>query len=392
MVFRKKRVIEIQRKERYESAGKLEDVIRKEIEKIEKKLDDEKKDQANHIFKLNSYRSNPDYLKGIPEEKCRLVVLFDSESQAKTLCFQPSQSKWMRLEGLETSHFIAKTTKELHDNENACLKQYDRELRTRIENTSTFPYSVHGLVRADRGGGNYLTGTGILIGPDLVLTATHNIYDYKGTKQQIKDIVLIPGINEQVIPFGVFKLLESYVPKDFLTSWEKEDYALLVLDGAPGTLAGFFGLHVAHKEIIKEKRKKLNVIGYPGYVRTKVERKKLKVLTSKGRHQLWGMEGEGWLEADEENGNFLIHYPDMMTTSGQSGSGEFYHDEATNQYYIIGIHILRSLEENGYSSATWITRQRFDQIKEWISQARKALIYLEEYHNQIKMEKLSSRT
>jgi hypothetical protein len=48
-----------------------------------------------------------------------------------------------------------------------------------------------------------------------------------------------------------------------------EDYALLVLDGTPGAQTGYFGLHVAEKELLKEMKPYLNVIGYPGYVRIK---------------------------------------------------------------------------------------------------------------------------
>ena len=86
------------------------------------------------------------------------------------------------------------------------MKKFDRGLRTSFENASTFPYSVHGLVRVELGNGSYITGTGILIGPDLVLTAAHNIYDVKETKQKYASIEFIPGINEKEIPFGIFKV------------------------------------------------------------------------------------------------------------------------------------------------------------------------------------------
>ena len=276
------------------------------------------------------------------------------------------------MQNFKTCNFKSDPIKEGDYNDDEYnFKKVDREVRTRFEKTSTFPYSVHGLVRVDPGNGSYITGTGILIGPDFVLTAAHNIYDVKGSKQKYASIEFIPGINEQEIPFGIFKVVESYVPSEFLKTWEKEDFALLVLDGAPGNLAGYFGLHVAEKEIIKEKIKGLHVIGYPGYVRTKDERNKLKFLSAKGRHQLWGMGGDGWLEVDKKNGEFLINYSNIMTTGGQSGSGVFYYDEVTGEYYVIGVHILGRGGESGYSSATWITNTRFGQIEKWMIQARK---------------------
>ena len=354
---------------------KLNYVIKKEKERIEKELEDGKQEQTNPVIKLASNQNDPDYLKRFAEEKSRLVIVFDSKSQLKTLCFQPNQRKSNRLQNLETCNFKSDPIQEGDYNDDEYnFKKIDREVRTRFENTSTFPYSVHGLVRVDRGNGSYRTGTGILIGPDLVLTAAHNICDYEETKQKYASIEFIPGINEEETPFGIFKVVESYVPDEFPKTWEKEDYALLILEGAPGNLAGYFGLHVAEQEIIKEKNKELHIIGYPGYVRTKDERNKLKFLSKKGRHQLWGMKGEGWLEVDKENGEFLINYANILTTGGQSGSGVFYHDKVTGEYYVIGVHILGRGGEGGYNSGTWITNSRFSQIEKWISQARKNLI------------------
>ena len=87
----------------------------------------------------------------------------------------------------------------------------------------------------DLGNGFYKTGTGILIGSDLVLTAAHNVYDYDGTKEKYANIVFIPGINEEAIPLGKFNVIESYVPDKYLETWKQEDYALLVVDGNPGS-------------------------------------------------------------------------------------------------------------------------------------------------------------
>ena len=133
-----------------------------------------------------------------------------------------------------------------------------------------------------------------MIGTDLVLTAAHNIYDCKGSKEKYSNIEFIPGINE---PFGKFQVIESYVPDEFLKTWEQEDYALLVLDGIPGKYAGYFGLHVAERQLLKGKE--LNIIGYPGFVRTKDEKSELVMLSGTGRHQLWGMKGRsGFLKME----------------------------------------------------------------------------------------------
>ena len=347
--------------------SKVNDIIRKVEEKVEEK------NQTPHIIYLIDELTSQEDLKQIAEEKSQLIVVSQEKNQIKTLCFRPKLDNIIRMQDFETFKFESDPIKEDDDDDDSMdLKKFDRELRTRFEDTSSFPYSVHGIVRIDLGKGSYRTATGILIGADLVLTAAHNIYDYRATKQKYSGIEFIPGINEQEMPFGKFKVIESYVPDEFLKTWEKEDYALLVLDGIPGAFAGYFGLHVAEKQLLKGKE--LNIIGYPGSVRTKDKKNKLKILSGEGRHQLWGMKGKKWSFADGKNEEVLINYEDILTTPGQSGSGVFYQVGDTDEYYVIGIHALGSAGEGTYNSATWITKERFNQIEKWVKQSRRRLV------------------
>ena len=310
---------------------------------------------------------------GQTEEKSQLNIVENSSDQIKTLCFQPKSDPIIRMQAIEVCEFKSNPIHHpIQENESMHLKKFDREIRTRFEDTSSFPYSVHGIVKIDLGNGSYRTGTGILIGTDLVLTAAHNIYDCKSSKEKYSNIEFIPGMNEQEMPFGIFKGVESYVPEEFLKSWDREDYALLVLEGVPGKYAGYFGLHVAEKDRLKGRE--LHVIGYPGSVRTKDERNKLKMLSGRGKHQLWGMKGKSWFFEDGENGEFLINYGDILTTPGQSGSGVFYQVEGTQKYHVIGVHVLGREGEGTYNSATWITRKRFSQLQKWVDQSRRNLI------------------
>ena len=310
---------------------------------------------------------------GKTEEKSQLNIVENSPDQIKTLCFQPKLDKVIRMQAIEVCEFKSNPIHHsIQETESMHLKKFDREIRTRFEDTSSFPYSVHGIVKIDSGEGKYKTGTGILIGTDLVLTAAHNIYDCKGSKEKYSNIEFIPGMNEQEMPFGIFKVVESYVPEEFLKSWDREDYALLVLEGVPGVFAGYFGLHVAEKDRLKGRE--LHVIGYPGSVRTKDERNKLKMLSGRGKHQLWGMKGKSWFFENGENDEFLINYVDILTTPGQSGSGVFYQVEGTQEYYVIGVHVLGREGEGTYNSATWITRKRFSQLRKWVDQSRRNLI------------------
>ncbi|CAK9253791.1 unnamed protein product [Sphagnum jensenii] len=260
------------------------------------------------------------------------------------------------------------------------FKKIDRELRTRFEDTSSFPYSVHGIVKVNFLCGSYSTGTGILIGPDLVLTAAHNIYGCRCPnkegehidckREEYPIIQFIPGINEDRWPFGSYKIVKSYVPDEFLKTMKQEDYALLVLDGVPGSFAGYFGLHVADKELLKGKE--LNVIGYPGCVKDekKEAKNKYEQLSSNGKHQLWGMKGRYYAFENGEDGEFRINY-EILTSPGQSGSGVFYEIAGANEYYVIGVHVLGGPSQN---IATWITMKRFNKIRSWITESQRPLI------------------
>ena len=130
------------------------------------------------------------------------------------MCFQPDPRKVNSRQGYKTCSFKSNPIREKYPND---IKPF-KEFRTGYENTFSFPHSVHGIVKADCGDGIYHTGTGILIGPALALTAAHNIYDYEGSKEKYSKIVFIPGINEQLIPFGLFKVVESYVPDEYLNT------------------------------------------------------------------------------------------------------------------------------------------------------------------------------
>ena len=87
-----------------------------------------------------------------------------------------------------------------------------------------------------------------------------------------------------------------------------------------------------------------------------------------------GNERKKWFFEDGENGEFLINYGDILTSRGQSGCGVFYRVEDTDEYYVIGVHVLGRAGEDTYNSATWITRERFNQIGKWIDRSKMGLV------------------
>jgi len=113
--------------------------------------------------------------------------------------------------------------------------------RSQIFTTSKWPYSVHGLfVFKFNNIENW--GTGTLIGPNIVLTAGHNLYSHKfKAYADLESMQFLPGINGQVLPFGFVEVQKYFIspnyPKD-----GKEDYGILILKEPIGEITGYFGL------------------------------------------------------------------------------------------------------------------------------------------------------
>ena len=355
-----------------DTGNELIDQIWSKIENTQEKdkaiINQEQKNKAIHYTQMSFDYPNST-VKRLSKKNCTLLVHQISRNELMTLCYEPKSSANHQYEKFDVYDFksfpvILKTRKNSKN-----IKDYRPELRKRIKNTSLFPYSVHGLVRAYQDGRHKCSGSGILIGPNLVLTAAHIIYDYKITKKKYDKLVFIPGANDYQTPFGVFNVIESYIPDEFKDPLKKDDYGLLVLDGTPGVEAGYFGLHIAEKSSLKNNE--MNVYGYPGSIRsTNGTNGKMKLNTP----QLWGMKGKNWRFSVDEDNQTFISQNKVLSSPGQSGSGIFYYSEETKGYYVIGVHNHR---KGGASNATWISMERFNKIIEWVNLSRRSYTFKE---------------
>ena len=237
--------------------------------------------------------------------------------------------------------------------------------RIRYQFTNTFPRSVHGVIKIETSNANEcFWGTGIMIGPELVLTAAHNLYDdQKPHRKKYSRISFYPAMNEDEAPFGKFDVDEFYVPASYILHQREgddgiasDDYGLLVLKHPIGEKTGFFGLHVADQELLKGKE--IQIIGYPGD----------KVKEKPETYEQWGMKGTV-LEVDEDR--YLLHY-DLMTSPGQDGSGVFY-EKNQDQFYVVGLHVGVSTSK-GLGTAIWMTKERLQTLQGWIKTARQRVI------------------
>ncbi len=217
--------------------------------------------------------------------------------------------------------------------------------RTKVEKPAKWPNSVHGVVSFKFNGAVHW-GTGTMIGPNVVLTAGHNLYSHK-YKAYAENPQFLPGMNGCVLPFGLIEVEQYYVSPRYIKD-EKEDYGILILKEPIGEETGYFGLACLAPEEIKSKQ--INVTGYPGD----------KVASQPNIYEMWGMEGEASHIDESQN---YIHYL-IDTGTGQSGSGVWYQEE--ENYYVCGVHVSGTHFVN---TATLLTRTMYQQIHMWLQKA-----------------------
>lgn len=238
------------------------------------------------------------------------------------------------------------------------------EIRKKVPDTSQWPYCAHGVVEVWSGNSSNW-GTGTMIGPNLVLTAAHNLYNTR-SKQKMDKVFFIPARNGQEEPFGRVQASKFYITKKYEETVEhrkngEEDYGLLVLDQDLSPQTGYFGLNILSRDQLKEKRVTLYVVGYPG------DKVRDENGNYSGQHQLWRSKGKEY-----RVGENYIYYKDSVirTYGGNSGGGVYYRDPETQECFIVGVHVHGTTTKDGENDATFLTQQRFEQIQEWIAESK----------------------
>jgi len=215
--------------------------------------------------------------------------------------------------------------------------------RVPVNKPARWPHSVHGVV-AFKFNEIVCWGTGTMIGPNVVLTAGHNLYSHQ-YKVYADDVQFLPGMNGRLLPLGLAKAEKYFVSPRYIRE-EKEDYGIILLNEPICEKTGYFGLACLTPEEIRSK--KINVTGYPG---DKVASK------PDNTYEMYGMEGEA-ANIDEIQG--YIHYL-IDTGTGQSGGGVWYQDG--ENYYVCGVHVSGTHFVN---TATLLTRAMYQQIHAWL--------------------------
>ena len=296
-------------------------------------------------------------------------VIIDSKDYFATLtrCFKPSDSSkyskhsckqllYKKVEPImpEADHQIS-TMKEQQQ-----TIESDDNLREREMITTSFPQCTHGMViiKESESETTMKWGSGVLIGPDLVLTAAHDVYDnQKPVRKKYPYIRFIPGANGDEAPFGEIEVQDMFVPEKFISyQGEEENYALLILTTPIGREIGYCGLEaisVEHLDRLKDQG--ISVVGYPTLEKMK-EKSEISFEQWRERGIIHKIEAE----------TGIIYY-DATAGPSQGGGGVFSEVEKTKNYrafFVIGVHVGRDKDS---ALACMITKERFQELLQFIN-------------------------
>jgi V8-like Glu-specific endopeptidase len=132
-------------------------------------------------------------------------------------------------------------------------KIFGNDERTQLtENQySIFPYRCVCIIFANYDTNNdgtpdvFTYGTGVLVGPNVVLSASHVVYSK--TYQQWATLEICPGAykdaNNQIIkPHGSYPCIYASIGVNFVTDNTNDDWALLRLNSSVGNTVGYFSV------------------------------------------------------------------------------------------------------------------------------------------------------
>lgn len=201
--------------------------------------------------------------------------------------------------------------------------------RTRIFDTTTYP---------NRAIGRLAVGcTGTLIGPRVVLTAGHCVYDLK-KKEWIKNLDFSPGQNGKSFPYGTVKWKTATTTKSYTEKGKTEwDFAVVVLEQPIGNQVGFMGY--SYNDGLKSVN--ININGYPG---------------DKEAGTMW----HSYCPTSSIATDLIKYLCD--TYPGNSGSAIYEYIAKTSERKILGIHTTGLTT---YNYGTRLTKAKFAKLNGW---------------------------
>ena len=211
--------------------------------------------------------------------------------------------------------------------------------RTRVKDTSKYPYSAVVQIQSDLG-----NCTGWLIGPDTVATAGHCVFD-PDEKKWASWAKVYPGRDGNRLPFGYAKASRFYS----VIGWTRQgntnyDYGAVKLDQNVGNQTGWFGYRWQSGSL---NGTQVNISGYPGDK----------------------PQGTQWEHRDRirETTPYKLLY-DNDTYAGQSGSPVYQEQYQNCGVCSIAIHTNGVYGNKKSNRGTRITKEVFDNLNTWKDQ------------------------
>jgi V8-like Glu-specific endopeptidase/tetratricopeptide (TPR) repeat protein len=232
------------------------------------------------------------------------------------------------------------------------LARSGKDGRIHIEQTSDWPYKVHGHLIMTFPNGNQYVGSGTMVGPYHVLTAGHNLYSHSKGEGWATKVTFIPAQNGNIAPWGESEGIALLSIRGWVNNTDPRlsmpyDMGMVILDRNLGETTGWVGLLSGSDTLLDSLT--VNVTGYPGD----------KGAPNQWSNQMWTM-GHNVKSLDEEK----IYY-DIDTFQGQSGSGLWTNYEGS--YYAIGIHTYGEGMDGEGNSATRLTQEKFKCVIDWLN-------------------------
>lgn len=195
--------------------------------------------------------------------------------------------------------------------------------RVQVTDTTAEPYRKVALLWLYDAGGLFGSCTGTFIGPDVLMTAAHCLYD--SVDGWTTDVRVVPAADGDEEPFGGFFADGWTIPQEFIDMDEdpRWDYGVISLPGAnpPGAQTGWMPLVQMTGGTLNSGSFTPMIVGYPG---------------DKPDGTMWRASEPAFSDVSAD---FLDYSID--TAGGQSGAAVFSSNAANSQYRkIAGIHIL----------------------------------------------------
>ncbi len=214
--------------------------------------------------------------------------------------------------------------------------------RRRIKSTKNYPWrATASLVITARDDSSWI-GTGWFIGPNTLVTAGHCVYIHRPERPErhgfVKRIVVIPGRNENEMPYGSAASETFFSVKGWTEHGRSDfDYGAIKISTGLGDKVGTLGFGVFGRDDLMSVTG--NIAGYPG---------------DKEKGTLWYDHNRVARVSDRK-----IYY-DIDTAGGQSGAAVYKFEDG--QRIAFGIHAYGGAINN---SATRITTPVFQNLTNW---------------------------